>query len=160
MGGGGALVNYDEASSPQALPSYLQLAVDWPDAACASDGLDPDDWFTDDLVTTPARLEGRGLPSTTLEAMETCWSCPVRRFCLQYAFEIEQRERRTWFSADHTELRYRAGIYGAVPGFMREALADDPDRIAVLNEWVATVAIREEWHLPPAVRGMRQEAVS
>jgi WhiB family redox-sensing transcriptional regulator len=51
--------------------------------ACAGDGLDPELWFPD--------FPGNGAKKAQAKAIQICWTCPLRRPCLQFAIESEQR---------------------------------------------------------------------
>lgn len=127
-----------------------ELFDDWTaEAACRRFSLPGRHWeapFKDDVAEKrqPSSYEWS---ETAVDAMRVCASCPVRRRCLEYAFEIEKSEGDQWWSGELVEEDRRFGIFGMVPGRIREHFAQQTDRIALCEEWVRTFAHQRRWHL-------------
>ncbi len=120
-------------------------------------GRDTADWFADDVADSPNPT----FPSRVSRSMKTCHACPVRRPCLEYAFEMERSvDVQRWWSGEPVEERRRFGVYGGVPGRIREHLADDPDRIEKCEEWLEAEAVARRWPtaLPPNGRSTKRTA--
>ena len=118
-----------------------RLGMPWPDA------------FTDDLATQPHPDLYRW-PPRLLEVLETCAGCPVRRECLELAFELEGKPvllepNVAHYSTHHEDcsdprcsgcvpLEERvsrrdmiievipSGVYGGAPGRVRQHFMDLP----------------------------------
>jgi hypothetical protein len=71
-----------------------------------------DDAFKDELPLRPDP-DDYAWPVGVRDFMRTCSACPVRSDCLEYAFTI-------------TEDRRQFGVYGGVPGRIREDVGFDP----------------------------------
>jgi hypothetical protein len=108
-----------------------------------------DDFFTDDVKQRP-RGDYDEWPSRTVSAMRICSTCPVRSECLEYALEGEQRmEKAFWLSEPElvTDDR-RFGVYGGVPGRVRERFARLPNAAARCDEWFRAFAAKQRWLNP------------
>lgn len=122
------------------VPSVLlrQQLPDWGgDAPCAM--RDTDRWFTDDVASN------KDLPGTAYSAIKVCYTCPYRRECLQWAFDQEQLDRSSLADVDREESDRRYGIFGGIPGRIRERYADTPDRIAQCVAWLEAKAATKGW---------------
>ena len=94
-----------------------QIEPDWgQQAACASERVDPDWWFTpaDDPAQTAART--------------ICGSCPVRRSCLAHALVVNEPDG-IWGGFDESERAW-----------VRLALAEGTRIAAILDPYTRTVA--------------------
>lgn len=131
------------------------------DAACRSDsigGSGPQiagttwSWmFLDDVASRP---DGREYwPDKVMQAMRVCAGCPVRRECLEYAYESEKGVNDTWWSGEPVERDTRSGVFGGVPGRIREQHGPHPDRIQRSTEWFESLALRREWPIDLEQRG-------
>lgn len=81
------------------------------DAACRGQELPGRlyrDAFTDE-VGQQQEIEDYAWPERTVNALRTCSGCPVKRQCLEYAFELNPKPRQF-------------GVFAGVPGRIREAL--------------------------------------
>lgn len=114
----------------QMLPAWAKRA------ACAE--LEPNHaplgtMFTDDVAY---RRDGDySWPDGVRHAMAVCATCPVRMECLRYAYESERREHIEWWGGELIDERRRYGVYGGVPGRIRERFADEADPIAACDAW-------------------------
>jgi hypothetical protein len=138
----------------QELPTWTQRA------ACASEPDDPHDAeyhdsFFDDEVINATTLE---FPETTLRRMRVCHTCPVRSECLAYAYAQERHVeaipgtmpvRHRW-----TEDVIRYGIYGGVPGRVRERYAHHPNRLKACERWFTAQAKKRRWGLSEVIEGL------
>jgi hypothetical protein len=84
-------------------------------------------------------------PKGVREAMQVCASCPVRRECLAWAFDVEKRESRDWWTSELIVNNRRYGVLGGTPGRIRERFQDDPDPIAACDEWFVGFAEQNRW---------------
>ena len=109
-----------------------------PQAPCA--GRDTDMWFTDDVAV------GNDFPDTALMAMRICSTCPLRVDCLTWAFDREQLDRSSMADADREEADRRFGIFGGIPGRIRERYANEQDRIAKCFAWFDSIAAARGWN--------------
>lgn len=140
-------------------------------AQASCKGLDTDRFFSDD-VSTPAEGEP-ALPETATLAIRICYHCPVRRRCLDEAFELTQPmgfgnlrvytkhekrcQDRTCEGCVPEDKRLReipegftlkpmhAGIFGGIPAYLRERLADLPDRLELAEVWLQQLALKRHW---------------
>ena len=81
------------------------------DAACRGQELPGRlyrDAFTDE-VGQQQDIETYAWPERTVNALRTCAGCPVKRECLEYAFELNPKPRQF-------------GVFSGTPGRIREAL--------------------------------------
>lgn len=91
--------------------------------------------FADDVSHRP-----RGdydWPSHVIHAMNTCAGCPVRTECLAYALASETREEQTYWASDLEDVSdgRRFGVYGGVPGRIRERYRDHYDPFGACDAW-------------------------
>lgn len=100
---------FDVVRMPQVNPEGpLSIDRGWQDeAAC----IDSDIEFVSDT-------RGGGLREEVAQAKAICAECPVRRECLEYAFEQQSSTKD--------------GVYGGTAGWERWPLRDHPDRIELL----------------------------
>jgi hypothetical protein len=102
-------------------------------------------------------------PKSTLEVMVTCAGCPVRRECLEYGFELEHTVLLGTRSTNDEEYEATgksyieetlkpmpAGVYGGVPGPMRERFGSDPDRLELADAWFISFTTERGWATEPA----------
>lgn len=125
-------------------PAWMQRA------ACAGED-EPREWaytdrfFTDEVTDAPKLV----FPETVYRAMKTCHECPVRRECLQDAYETERHMvaiPKTYperYREVEDEDRY--GIRGGVPGQIRQRYARHPSRLDACERWFAAVARKRRW---------------
>lgn len=102
-------------------------------------------------------------PADVLRAMEVCAKCPVRDLCLAEAFkaeihEVDQGEAGIAPGHDtpvrHVEDDRRFGIYGGIPGRMRERFAPYPDRLERAAAWFQSFTAKRGWALRASERGV------
>jgi hypothetical protein len=134
-------------------------------AACRDKGtVEGEAWeaaFTDDL-TFKATGEYRW-PASLLDVMAVCAGCPVRRPCLEYGFAVEEPvtlgvrltddEEYELLGKSYIELILTpqpVGVYGGVPGPMRERFRDEPDRVDRAEAWFAAFTEERRWARAPA----------
>lgn len=119
------------------LPPWASLG------ACA--GQPTDDYFKDDVTDLGVATE---FPETVYDAMRVCAGCSLRRECVTWAYETEQVPYDPW--SEHTANPARYGVFGGVPGPIRERFAADPDRVDRALEWYAKLASSNErrWVTP------------
>lgn len=117
-------------------------------AACAGEPGKPrswkyvDDFFVEDDITE----DFTKLPETIQRKMETCYDCPVRRQCLEYAYDHETHiDDEDKLKPKIVEDDTRFGVWGGIPGRFRARFAHEPDRLDVCEEWFQTVAHRLRW---------------
>lgn len=106
------------------------LFPDWmQNAACAKGELDEayfseetsDGAYSDDL----------------LHAKATCLNCPVRRPCLEYAYDLE----RTYDDEGNDHIgTFRQGVFGGSTGEQRQSFAEVPDRTDTLLTYLDSEA--------------------
>jgi hypothetical protein len=117
-----------------------------PRAACAEKGPNRAPWepmFEDDVSQRP---DGNySWPAGVKEAMSVCAGCPVRLECLRWAFDVEKRESRDWWTSELIVNNRRYGVLGGTPGRIRERFADEPDPIAACDEWFQNYAAEQHW---------------
>jgi hypothetical protein len=101
--------------------------------------------FDDDLAYQPKGPGAYTWPAGVLQAMKMCAGCPVRTQCLDYAFEIEKRESRDWWTNELVQNDRRFGILGGVPGRIREWFADTPNPEAACDDWFRRFAAKKRW---------------
>lgn len=115
-------------------PSWMERA------ACSESTTKGAESYFDDEVKDGAEH----FPDTTYPAMETCRDCPVRRPCLEQAYEYEWHLQAIKGTApvryEWVEDGARFGIWGGVPGRIRERFAADPDRLDRCEEWFEQTA--------------------
>ena len=126
-----------------------QMLPDWSKrAACAEKAPNRSPWgpmFDDDLAYQPKGPDAYVWPDGVRQAMEVCAGCPVRQRCLNYAFEIEKRESRDWWTNELVQNDRRFGILGGVPGRIREWFADEPNPEAACDDWFRKFAAKKRW---------------
>ena len=137
------------------------------DAACRAISLPGWLWgdcFTDEVARLPPNEE-YVWPTKTLNAMEVCCTCSVRRECLDWALRGEDLEAIAAREDENGDARKettdpgaqrRFGVF-AVPGRMRERYASDPDRLSVLLAWLERLAVQHRWK-PTATKGAEEVA--
>jgi transcription factor WhiB len=83
-----------------------------------------DDRFFHDDVAWPedTDIDNYPWPAVVVEAMRKCGTCPVRAKCLEYAFQEEMTEPERWWTSKRVEAKRRFGVFGGVPGRIREQL--------------------------------------
>lgn len=112
-------------------------------AACA--GKDTEAFFRDE-VSDGTKLV---FPETVYRAMKTCYSCPVRRECLEDAYATERHEEPIPGTAPQrmriVEDQDRYGIRGGVPGQIRQRYAGHPSRLDANERWYRAVARKRRW---------------
>src|SRR4051794_13838643 len=84
-------------------------------AACAGKAPNQAPWapmFRDEVAAH--KDDSYSWPAETIRAMQTCAGCPVRTECLAYGFKGTPTTGRHF------------GVYGGVPGRIRESRATDP----------------------------------
>ena len=112
---------------------------DWaPRGACAELAPNSAPWgpmFCDDVAYRPSADYDWGAHVT--HAMNICASCPVRAECLAYAIASEHREEQAYWAAELEDLSdgRRYGVYGGVPGRIRERFRASPDPFRACNDW-------------------------
>ena len=128
-----------------------QLLPDWaPLGACSEQAPNRAPFapmFDDDLAYQPKGPDAYSWPAGVLQAMKLCAGCPVRQQCLNYAFEVEKRESRDWWTNELVQNDRRFGILGGIPGRVREWFADEPNPEAACDEWFTKYAARKRWDL-------------
>jgi hypothetical protein len=82
---------------------------------------------------------------TTLDAMALCAQCPVRRECAEYAYEVEMVPIDRWWTSELIESDLRFGVFGGLPGGVRERLASHPERINLGELWFLHIAVKHRW---------------
>jgi hypothetical protein len=130
------------------LRAGLDLFEDWSaDAACrrySSPGA-PWSWmFADEVAERPEGTEYE-FPDKVLQAMQVCAGCPVRQECAEWAYEFEKGVDQAWWSGELVEQDRRFGIFGGLPGRMRERFAAREDRIAAGEEWFTALSRKRNW---------------
>ena len=137
---------------------------DWTvDAACRAKvtvaGMPWEAAFTDDLTYKP---KGEyAWPALTLEVMKTCATCPVQRQCRELGFEIEHEVfLGTRIASDEEFERWGkpyieeyltpmpVGVYGGIPGPMRERFKTMVDGLTEAAAWFLALSIKEGWIKP------------
>lgn len=108
-----AVVLRDLQATARAL--YARLLEPWTLEACCRGRTDL--FFRDDVSEKNGQLVET---EKILQAKTICARCPVRRQCLEYAFESEDGE-------------FRSGIYGGMTGQEREQQAHNPHRLEALG---------------------------
>jgi hypothetical protein len=115
-----------------------RMLPDWThQAACATKTLPGQPWesaFMDE-VTGTLDIETFDWPERVRTVMAVCAVCPVRRECLAYAFANESHVSQDWLSGESFDDSFRSGVFGGTPGPVREAIADNPDRLAEGERW-------------------------
>ena len=91
--------------------------------------------FLDDVAQRPDP-DTYQWPAGTLTAMKTCAGCPVRRQCLDYCFASELREATEWWQHELVPQNRRFGVYGGIPGRIREAYSNAEDCEAWFQRWL------------------------
>lgn len=77
--------------------------------------------------------------------MKLCGTCPFQVACLERAFALERRDRQELADEHMAEADRRYGVYGGIPGRIRERYARDPDRITKCLNWYLDVARERRW---------------
>jgi hypothetical protein len=129
-------------------------------AACAGEGeqrsWDYTDQFYDDDVAgdTP-------FPEPLLRLIgNTCAKCPVRRECLEDAYAQERHledipgtapVRQRW-----VEDGTRSGVWGGIPGPIRERFAHSPTRLDDCEAWLQELGQERKWGLNELVETLWQ----
>jgi WhiB family redox-sensing transcriptional regulator len=88
---GGYTFRQEEARMLSLLYKALEVGNEWRDQSLCGNTTTPDHWFASD-----GTLEAK-------EATDTCFSCPVREKCLEWASESKQKD----------------GIWGGLPRSLR-----------------------------------------
>jgi transcription factor WhiB len=83
-----------------------------------------DDYFKDELSTKKA--DAGEWPTKVVTAMRLCSTCPVRVECLRWAMDQETRFSQRWKTGELVEQDRRFGVYGGVPGRVRERYGTMP----------------------------------
>ena len=114
------------------LPSWA------PKAACAEKAPNRAPWapmFADEVAHRPNMDYTWG--THVLHAMNTCAACPVRTECLEYAIDSERRMEQVYWASEleMTTDGSRYGVYGGVPGRIRERYRDHPDPFEECDRW-------------------------
>lgn len=130
------------------LRASLDLFAEWTaDAACrnySSPGA-PWSWmFADEVAERPEGTEYEW-PDKVLQAMAVCAGCPVRRECLQEAYETEQQQSVEWWSGEPVESDRRFGVRGGLPGRQRERFAPLEDRLERSEAWFDALSRTRHW---------------
>ena len=92
-------------------------------------------FFVDDVAEKDGRLT---ITAPIKKAKSICAGCPVRRECLSYAFEMEDRIKAMHDDEAQAQGRkpaakgFRSGIFGGITGQEREQQAQNPNRITDL----------------------------
>lgn len=109
-----------------------------PNAACAERAPNNAPWgpaFDDDVSHRP---DGNyDWPAGVRHAINVCRTCPVRLECLRYAVESERREEQAYWAAELEQVRDGRlyGVYGGVPGRIRERFRHEVDPASACDEW-------------------------
>lgn len=135
---------------------------DWSAAAACRDKVTVEGkpWeaaFSDADLTQKPNGEYRWSAST-LEVMRVCAGCPVQRRCLEYGFDIEEPialgvrltddEEYERLGKSYVELWLTpmpTGVYGGVPGPMRERFRNLADRVEAAQGWFAALCAERRW---------------
>lgn len=93
-----------------------------------------------------------------LDVMQVCATCPVQRTCLAYGFSGEEPvllgvrllgdEEAEMVGKSYLEewlTPQAVGVYGGVPGPMRERFRMLPDRVARAQAWFHTLRSERGW---------------
>lgn len=115
------------------------MLPDWaPRAACAENAPNNAPWEPMFMDEVSHRSDGDyAWPAKVRHAIRVCRTCPVRPECLVYAIESEKREEMAYWAAELEDITpaHRYGVYGGVPGRIRERYRDHPDPVAACDEW-------------------------
>jgi hypothetical protein len=132
-------------------------------ASCA--GRTTADWFSDDVADPGLRREPV-FPDSVYVALKVCSSCPVKRECIELAYDTAKPQSWGWANvytdpetSSYQELTIEpmhAGIFG-VPAMIRERM-DGPNRVDRCLEWLATVSRTRHWALPTSASSEEQTA--
>jgi hypothetical protein len=138
------MVHEEEHVSPVDLNAFMPA---WGTrAACAQFSRRGAPWswmYSEDLAESPDYT----WPDHAVFAMKVCAGCPVRNECLEYAYEMEHQQSTLWWSGEPVESDRRFGVFGGLPGRMRERFAHSDDRIARSQEWFAALSRERNWTL-------------
>jgi hypothetical protein len=94
--------------------------------------------------------------ASLLEVMATCASCPVRPLCLERGFALEEPVLLGWRPGTDDEDEWvketlvpmPVGVYGGVPGPMRQRFKLSPDRLSLAAAWFHTLSSQRGWSKP------------
>lgn len=152
--------------------AFMERMPDWTAQAACRDKttIEGEPWeaaFSDADLTQKPSGEYRW-PASTLEVMVVCATCPVQRPCLEYGFSIEEPILLGVMLADdetyeRTGKPYKdewltpmpTGVYGGIPGPMRERFRRLPDRLERAGAWFAALCQERRW-----VRKSSEEVVA
>ena len=139
----------------------------------ARPGMPWDKGFNDEVAMKPSVDQYRW-PRDVNDAIETCAACPVRRQCLERAFDVEGTTVTMGYAnflikhkprcedmkcdgcvplKDRIQRRemtlelMHVGVWGGVPGRVRERYANDPDRIERCTDWFEDYASEQGFRL-------------
>lgn len=124
----------------QRAAKLAQMLPTWaPRAACAEKGANqaPYGPFFDDEVAQRPDPDSYRWPANVTKALRLCATCPVRPQCLNYVFESEKREATEWWKGELVPQNRRFGIYGGVPGRIREFYREPDGCDAWFKRWCA-----------------------
>lgn len=110
--------------------------------------------FRDEVAARPEPDDYEWPQGVTTWGMKECAQCPVRRRCLEYAFDRERMmpsDKNPWFwvPSEGQQMR-RFGIFGGVPGRIREHFAEASDPVEASDAWFKSFAAKRGWTVTQA----------
>lgn len=157
---GAEIILFPQPPAQLAMMVYAENSEDWKGLAnCAGEDT-PRTWdysesfFRDDVSSADVLT----FPEPLLRRMATCRDCPVRRECLEAAYTQEvhwegENTLRPFVEEDGT----RYGIWGGIPGPIRERFASNPDRFEACEEWFQSVGEQRQWGLSEVVNALWED---